>query len=415
VINSGLTGKNHLTKMSPENHQERQKLIILTIVGLLYSVGVAYFFETLPTTRFTSDLFHRWYASRMLLTTGRSLYDWTNAYEVMNITHWWHVYDLRYYYPAFLLLFTGPLSMIPYELAHVIWTVFGLWCLWLGMAIFARQLDPGLSINHLTLLLVLMTTSVPALQHTLYAQFNTIGILALALTYRALCREQYLLAGVCAGGLLFKPQATILPLFFFLAWSILEQKRRIFWIGLVLTGITLWGMAEMLEPGWVIHFWRGLDSYVPIQAIVDRIWNPHQIVSLTLVVITAWFVFRLRHLPAGATRFGGLLAWTISLNALIIPMYGMFYILLMGPVFIILLDGLTVLYPPSTRWIWMGTVGLFVAGILAFVIPLLVKGPTGLQVSAAEIVYRFAFPTLLSLASLPLIFNSNRLQSFGVV
>jgi hypothetical protein len=384
--------------MSPENYRERQKLIILTIVGLLYSVGVAYFFQTLPTVRFTSDLFHRWYASRMLLTTGRSLYDWTNAYEVMSITHWWHVYDLRYYYPAFLLLFTGPLSMIPYELAHVIWTVFGLWCLWLGMVIFARQLNPGLSVNHLTLLLVLMTTSVPALQHTLYAQFNTIGILALALTYRALRREQYLLAGVCASGLLFKPQATILPLFFFLAWSILEQKRRIFWVGLVVAGITLWGMAEVLEPGWVIHF-----------------WNPHQIVSLTLVVITTWFVLRFRHLPASATCFGGLLAWTISLNALIIPMYGMFYILLMGLVFIILLNGLTILYPSSTRWIWMGTVGLFIAGILAFVIPLLVKGPTGLQVSAAEIVYRFAFPTLLSLASLSLMFNSNRLQSFGVV
>jgi hypothetical protein len=79
VINSGLTGKNHLTEMSPENHRERQKLIILTIVGLLYSVGVAYLLQNLPTSRFTSDLFHRWYASRMLLTTGRSLYDWANA------------------------------------------------------------------------------------------------------------------------------------------------------------------------------------------------------------------------------------------------------------------------------------------------------------------------------------------------
>ena len=74
--------------MNAEDLQERHKFIILTIVGLLYSVGVAYLFASLPNQRFTDDFFPRWHASKMFLTTGRSLYDWTNAREVSAITGW---------------------------------------------------------------------------------------------------------------------------------------------------------------------------------------------------------------------------------------------------------------------------------------------------------------------------------------
>ncbi len=391
--------------MNTVNLQERQKFIILTIVGLLYSVGVAYLFASLPNQRFTDDFFPRWHASKMLLTTGRSLYDWMNAREVGDVTGWPLTSQLGYYYPAYLLLFTAPLSMIPYEVAHFIWTVFGLWCLWLGTVIFARLLAPNLSANHLTLLLALMTTSVPVLQHTLYAQFNTFGVLALALTYRALCRKKYLLAGVWASGLLFKPQATLLPLFSFLIWSVLERNRRRFWVGLALVGIALWGLAETLEPGWIFHFWQALDSYEPVLSVVDRIWNPYQVTSLTLVVVTVWLTCRLWHVPASAISFSGLLVWTISLNALIVPMFGMLHVVQIEPVFAILLSGFAAFYPSFAPRVWMGTIGLFVAGILAFVITLLLTGLSGLQITIAEMVYKFAMPTLLSLASLPLMFK----------
>jgi len=391
--------------MNAEDSQERGKLFVLITVGLLYSVGVAYLFASLPNQRFTDDFFPRWYASKKLLTTGRSLYDWTNAREVSAITGWPRTHQLGYYYPAYLLLFTAPLSMIPYEVARFIWTVFGLWCLWLGTVIFARLLAPNFSTNRLTLLLVLMTASVPVLQHTLNAQFNAPGVLALALTYLALRREKYLLAGVWAGGLLFKPQATLLPLFSFLMWSVLERNRRRFWVGLALAGIALCGLAEALAPGWVFHFWRALDSYEPVRSLVDRIWNPYYIVSITFTIMTVWFTFRLRRVPASANSFSGLLVWTIGLNALIVPMFGMLHVVQIEPVFALLLGGFAALYPSFALRVWIGTIGLFVAGILAFVIPLLLTGISGLQITTAEMVYKVAMPTLLSLASLPLMFH----------
>ena len=194
--------------MAEKEPQARQKLILLILIGILYSVSIAYVFANLPGHQDTDDLYPRWYASRMLLTTGRSLYDGANSVEVAR--GWPFVHQIGYYYPAYLLIFTAPLSLLPFMAARIIWTVFGLWCVWLGMAIFARSLRPGLSINRLTVLLVLVTVSVPVLQHTLNAQFNALGVLALALTYQTLSRQKYLHAGLWAGGLLFKPRSPVM-------------------------------------------------------------------------------------------------------------------------------------------------------------------------------------------------------------
>lgn len=390
-------------KTSPS--QEQQKLIVLIIIGLLYSFALAYFFQSLPRARLTSDFFPRWHASRMMLTTGRSIYDWANATEVSAVTGWPYLNQLGYYYPAYLLIFTAPLAMMPYNVAHVLWVVFGLWCLWLGIFIFFRQLAPQISLNRITLLLALVTTAVPVFQHTLYAQFNTIGVLALALTYRALYHKRYLQAGIWAGGLLFKPQATLLPLLFILLWSAFRRERWRFWGGLAGVSIALWGIAELLEPGWVISFWQSLGSYVRIYSVIDILFgNPYQLISIALFGGTLWFIVRVRDTAAGDVSFYGLLAWTMSLNALIIPMFGMLHMVLAGAILAILLSGIENHYPNRARWAWGGAVALFGAGLLAFSLPLLLTDTTGWQINTSEAVYRFTMPLVFSLAALPLVF-----------
>jgi hypothetical protein len=385
---------------------ERAKMTVLALVGLLYSSGIAYLFLRLPNRLLTDDLYSRWYASKMLLTRGRSLYDWTNAYELVHIIGWPHAFDLRFYYPATLLFFTGPLSLLPYDVAVFIWRVFGLWCLWFSIVIFARLPQAGLSINRLTWLLVMMTTAVPVLQHTIYAQFNSLTAAALALTYYTLLRRKYLLAGLLAGGMLFKPQVAVLPLLIILIWTALERERWRFWVGWIMACVVLWGVPELFEPNWLLTFSRALASYPPVLSVVDRIWNPYQGVSLALVLFTLWLTFRLRRYPASSINFTGLLAWGVAVTALIVPIYGMLNIVLMGLVLAILLNGFTQLYPQYTGWLWWGIVALFIAGMLAFVLPLLLAGFSGAQISSAELVYRFTLPVLLSLTALPLIFYS---------
>jgi hypothetical protein len=50
-------------------------------------------------------------------------------------------------------------------------------------------------------------------------------------------------------------------------------------------------------------------------------------------------------------------------------------------------------------------IGFLVAGLAAFVTPLLLGGPTGAQITGAEMVYRFTLPVALGLAALPLILH----------
>lgn len=393
--------------MNPENTTDRFKLVILALVGLIYSVGIAYLLPNLPNQRYANDFFARWYASKMLLTTGRGLYDWANAYELSQITGWPQVYDFRFYYPASLLIFTAPLSLLPYEIAVTFWIIFGLWCLWLSMVIFARLLNPTFSVNRLTWLLLLMTTSVPVLQHTVYAQFNSLVAFALALTYYGLYRQKYLLAGVCAGAMLFKPQMALVTILTLLIWSGLRRERRLFWLGLALTVALLWAVPELLEPNWVVTFTQGLSSYPPVLSIVDRVWNPYQLVSLGLVGITVGLAVRLRACPAHSIQFSGLLAWTVCLTALIMPIFGMLNIVLMGPVLVILLHGFEALYPAYSRWVWWSFIVFFIAGLAAFITPLVVSGPTGVHISAAEAVYRFTMPVWLGLLTWPLMLGAH--------
>jgi hypothetical protein len=273
------------------------------------------------------------------------------------------------------------------------------------MLIFARLFIPGLSINRLTLLLFLVTLSVPVFQHTLYAQFNTIGVLALALVCRALYREKYLLAGLWAGGFLFKPQAIVLPLLFFLIWSVFKQERWRFWPGLGIITIVLWGVGELFEANWVVSFWHSLDSYEVVRSVIDIwFWNPYQLISLTLFGLTFWLIFRFRYITARDTSFYGLLAWTICLNALTIPMFGMLHLVFIGPILVIVLSGYKNHYPIAARWMWLITIGLLVSGFLAFISPLLLTDTTSLQINSSERVYRFLMPILYALISLPLIF-----------
>lgn len=387
--------------------QEKQKFVVLMIIGLLYSVGLAYTFAVLlPTQRYTDDLYPRLYASQQLLAEGRSLYADANAAELVSIAGWPKADQLRFYYPAYVVLFTLPLSLIPYEAARMAWTMAGLWSIWLGTVWAARALKPALSVNQLTLLLVLLTTSVPALQHTLNAQFNWLDLLGLVLILLAMRRENYVAAGLAAGLLLFKPQTTLLPLAFLLIWTASQRRRWFFWLGLSAVSLFLLGLAELAEPGWLLPFLQQLSRYEPIQSVVDTLWNPYQVVSGLLVLTALWVSLKVRQLPARHYQFNSALALTICVNYVVVPFYGMLHIVLVGLGLVLLVNGFRVQGGPvaATALWWAGN-ALLVIGLVAFGLTIALAGATGLQITIAELFYKTLLPLLLGLAALLQIFG----------
>jgi len=374
---------------------ERSKLWFLLGLGILYCLVLGFLFQQLPSSGYNDDFHARWYASRQRFETGRSIYDWQNAQEVSKLTGWPLVYELRYYYPAYLLVFTAPLSFLPYPLARFLWTVCGLWALWSGTLLFLRFPRRVLSINQITILLVFITTSLPVFQHTLNGQFNTIGVLSLGLTYWALLRKRYGLAGLFAAGLLFKPQATFFALAFFVFWSIWRKERWKFLFGLGTAALGLWGIAELLERNWISTFFKSLDSYTDIRSVLMQLGDTRAILSIGLGALTLWLFWRWREQEPSDWIFRSGLLWAICLSVLIIPLYAMLHAVLLGPMFALLLGIVADWKPAWLQRTWWVTVAVFTAGLVVFIIALLLTGTTGLHIAAAESVYRVAAPLVI--------------------
>ena len=232
------------------------------------------------------------------------------------------------------------------------------------------------------------------MQHTLAAQFNAIGVLALVLIYLSLGKQRYFQAGLWAGGLLFKPQATMIPLMVILLWSVLDKRRWPVGYGFGLSGVVLWGVAEIFEPNWVFNFLGALGAYSPVSPIIDGLWGV-PVLSTLLILVTLWFTWQRRQLPANTLHFAILLAWALCINALVVPLWGMLHIISMGPVIVIVLSGVVVVNMQE-KMIWWLTVGLFVAGLVAFIGPIVVVGATGLQITVSEYVYRVTIPLVFA-------------------
>lgn len=162
--------------MSMSLGEEQKKIALLAIVGLLFSLSVSVVLNRNPVAVAISDFYLRWYSVDRLFTEGRSLYDARNSQEAV-LAVWGESglprdREQNFYYPAHAILLIGPLALLPYPTAHLIWTLVGqvlfLASLWLIM----RLVHWPNSINGQTVFIVLSVVSIPYLQHTIWGQFK---------------------------------------------------------------------------------------------------------------------------------------------------------------------------------------------------------------------------------------------------
>jgi hypothetical protein len=384
-----------------ETVDDKRKLLILGAVGLLFAIAFALVLNGNETARYKSDIFLRWYASEKLLSQGRNLYDMRNATEVATYAYpspW----QTNYYYPAHMLLFTAPLALLPYRTAHLVWTVATQLFYLIGLWLVAREVGwPG-SVAKFTIFMVAAVLFIPYFQHTIWGQFNTIGLLSLALCYVALRRGRYALAGVWAIGLTFKPHTTLLTLAFLLFWALFERRRWPFYLGFFGAGLALAGMAEGLQPGWIPDFLSSLGGYDPTPSILDLIWNPYQVTAVVLTLgAVALFAWRRSSAP-GSPAFDGCLAVSLAAWPLVVPIIGMLHATLFPLAALLLLPHLKEeragLYPLAL----CGLLLIYLLGIAGFAWGLASPERYGQHIAWSELAYKSAAPLLLLLFSIPL-------------
>ncbi|MCP4363652.1 MAG: DUF2029 domain-containing protein [Chloroflexi bacterium] len=389
---------------SEEQTAVRSKYFILLLLGLVFSIGIAVTLNRIPFIRLKSDLYQRWYATTKLFAENRNIYDARNGAEVLQ-----EVYgdDLifettNFYYPAHLLFFTVPLTLVSYPTAHLLWTTAVQLFYLTAIALMIWAVGWPDSTNRVTLFLLACVLFVPSLQHTIWGQFNTIGILSLGLCYLVLQKNRYGLAGILASGLTFKPQTTALTLAFIFIWVLFARTRWRFYLGFMGAMFGWWLFAELLQPDWVLAFTGSLGSYIPVQSIVDMVWNPYQIVSGILIVISLALFFINRHMSVQSAAFAGCLSLSIGIWALVMPVVGMMHTVMMPLAVVLLMAALQQTHPQLAKITLICLAIVYMAGWFVFVWGLSDPSLYGQHILGAEMIYKGALPGLISLFSLPL-------------
>jgi hypothetical protein len=390
-----------------QDTEARKKRFMLALVGFLFMFAFAYVLNSNQFIRLKSDIYLRWYATEKLFSEGRNLYDERNGQEVDDIVYGTASgLEPGFYYPAHLLLFTGPLALLPYRAAHLVWTIAVQFFYLAGIWLMMRQARWPDHVNGETVFLALCALFLPHLQHTIWGQFNTIGVLSLVGCYLALRHQNLGWAGVLATGLTIKPHGYVLTLAFLLFWAVIERSRWRFLAGFFATGVGLWLIPALWQPMWVLDFWLSLDDYVPVTSVVDDLWNPYNLTAIVLVAGTLLVLFRQRHADHQSIAFLGCLLLSLAMWSLVVPIWGMFHILVFPPFIIPLLAFYRHKYDRYYRPVILTFLLLYVAGLSAFLLGLSRPEWYGLHITWSEAVYNGLLPLFVGCLTWPLLQKS---------
>lgn len=399
---------------------ERKKEVILFVVSSLLFLGSAFVLTRQKSVLIHSDFYSRWYPSRMKLLEQRSIYDPKNSEEVVAINP--EPIDpifATFAYPATLLVFTLPLAFMEFPAAHFFWLFFIQICSFLGVYILSKAAGWPRAVNGLTVMLLLSILFIPNMQNTIWGQFNTIGVLFLALAYRALLEGKYAQAGLWAAGLTFKPQTMLLTLVLLLAWAIFERRRWPLLSGFFGASLVLWGFAEIIEPGWIIGFYKGSQVYLNYSGLFDPssaleftgipgMWLPAGLLLITAVVFLVH-----RKAEAGSPAMTGWLVLSAATWWLVVPIIGMMHMVLLPGVLVILFSVLSREYPQLERLGEAGILLLYGLGAAGFLYGLASPESYGLHIRLSELAYKVAAPIFTAALTFPLVIRARRQASLA--
>jgi Glycosyltransferase family 87 len=231
----------------------------------------------------------------------------------------------RFAYPVYVALYLLPFIHLPFSSVRVIF-----WWLLLAVTALSVPLWLRLTGRHpgtpATVALVAITlSSVPVVQGLNLQQLGLLVAFLLSGCAALLVGEHYFAAGALLGLATIKPQMTVLVTLWLLLWTVSDWRRRkpFFW-GWISTVSALVLGGQLLSPGWIPRFIRGLFLYESYSG--GRFWLtamlPHGFAiaigcaAAAGAVIAAW---RARREPPGSPGFAFALVLLLNVTILIVP------------------------------------------------------------------------------------------------
>jgi hypothetical protein len=210
---------------------------------------------------FGDDLYTIWYGSFAAMRAHSDLYTPEVARQIQKGLYGRPLDPLRpgdpkdlriFGYPAFTVLLFWPFSLLSFEHARVIFLLIQIPLLIATAALWMRALALRPCRVSITILVLLLMTSYPALESLYAGQIGIFVCFVLAAAVIALQRDKLLFSGALMALGTVKPHVMLLPILYLGLWSLYDwRNRRMFWIGLLSMEALLVAAALIVWPNWI--------------------------------------------------------------------------------------------------------------------------------------------------------------------
>jgi hypothetical protein len=303
------------------------------------------------------DLYPRWVGTRELLLNGRNPYGPEVSHEIQMAFYGRPIYqeygrpgvdvidEQRFAYPVYVVFMLAPTVHLKVAQLQV-WAPI-IFAALTGMSVLLwldvlRWWPPRPLVAAIVLFMV---SSPQILQGLRLRQLGLVAAFLLALSTWCVARNRLVLAGAFLAISTVKPQMVVLPVAWFLVWSVGRSRRR--WPLLAGFGVTLAvlvGIGEAILPGWPRYFVEGLEAYrqyVPMNSVLCLIlgtWVGGTLSGLVIAGLLA-LAWRNRGEEADSNEFVRTLAAFFIGTTLVLPLLTPFnQVLLLLPTIMIVRD-----------------------------------------------------------------------------
>jgi hypothetical protein len=344
-----------------------------------------------------SDLYPRWLGARELLLHHRNPYSAEITREVQEGYYGRALDPSRpndpkdqqgFAYPVYVVFLLAPSVNLPFDEVRTgfRWLLIVLAVLSVGFWLrLLRWKPPCLEI---AIYAVLIVGWLPMMQGIKLQQLTLVVAAMIGVCLACLTGGWFICAGALLAVATIKPQLAWPLVLWLLLWTVSDWRgRRRFALGFGLAMLLLLAGAELILPGWVGMFVRGLGQYhqyTQNQSVLVWMFGAiiGRILELASIIGCAACVWSARREPALSAEFGRATALVLALTALIVPMFAPYNQVLLVPAILMLIRSSTSSIPilPAVRlarmlagillvWPWIATLGLCAAYLCHILTP----------------------------------------------